>query len=141
MGVSELLVLRSKGASLAEVLIAVFVLVFVILGMLAAVVIAKGVVHHKELEDANHIASHILETFEAMPYEDIVRQAREIDGSTVRGFVVRVEVNPRVISGDDYSSLVKVEVAPSDGMTNKTVAMSREVSAHAWQNAGELPAD
>lgn len=129
---------KRRGSSLVEVLIAVIVLVFVLLGMLAAVVIAKGEVYYKEFEEANQVAIRILEIFEATPYENIVSKANEIDGTTLRGFTINVDLESTGL-GDEYSRKVKVEVSPKDSMIRKSVVMEREVSVNGWQNVGELP--
>lgn len=126
---------RSRGTSLVEVLIAVILLVFVILGMLAAVVIARGMIYHKVYEEANQVAFRVLETIEATPYSDLSDKEGQ---STVRGFDVSVSLEDTDL-GAEYSQLVRVEVAHKGGMSGKAVVMEREVSANGWQNVGEYP--
>ncbi len=129
------------GASLVEMVIAIFVLTVVLLGLLGGITIAWNGQMVKELESANQVALAVLEILESVPYEQIEDRIDELNAEEeIGGFVVEIDDPPIAgPNGDDDSVIVTVNVLLSGTGGAKRVTMSREVSASARKNVGEWP--
>ena len=125
---------RRAGASLVEMLIAIIITAFILLGLMAAMIIFKGTVTSKEEAGARMVALNTLEALESCRLTDIA--ARDITSPQGIYTVVRT-LNPAVINAGTASVDVTVTVSWSNGA--KSVVLRREVSSSGWQNVGVLP--
>ncbi len=128
------------GASLVEMVIAIFVLAVVLLGLLGGMTITRAnLATVKERETATQVALAILADLESVPYDEIEARIAELEGQEIGGFVVDFYPLVDGPDGPDYSVIVTVDVLLSGARRTKPVTMSREVSASARKNVGEWP--
>ena len=128
------------GASLVEMVIAIFVLAVVLLGLLGGMTITRAnLATVKERETATQVALAILADLESVPYDEIEARIAELEGQEIGGFVVDFPPLADGPNGRGDSVIVTADVLLSGG--TKSVTMSREVSASAWQNVGDFPDD
>jgi Tfp pilus assembly protein PilV len=130
---------RRIGASLSEMVIALFVLGIVLLGMMAGILITQGSMLYKERERAVEIALRTLESFEARPFDKLSGEVR-----TEGMYVITVDdptfnnTTVPVLSADSADIRVTVEWGRGVLGGQRKIEMNREVSASGWQNVGEF---
>ncbi len=121
--------------------IAIFVLAVVLLGLLGGMTITRANMMVKERETATQVALAILADLESVPYDEIEARIAELEGQEIGGFVVDFPPLADGPNGRGDSVIVTVDVLLSGTGGTKSVTMSREVSASAWQNVGDFPDD
>jgi Tfp pilus assembly protein PilV len=132
---------KRMGASLSEMVVALFVLGIVLLGMMAGILISRGNMFYKEQERAVEIALRNLENLEALPFETLSRDAQSHNEGIYTITVAKPEFNnpSNVLSADSADIRVTVEWGQGVLGGHRTIEMKREVSASGWQNVGEIP--
>jgi Tfp pilus assembly protein PilV len=128
---------RRSGASLAEMVVALYVLGIVLLGMMAGILITHGTIAYKERERAVEIALQTLESQEALPFGELSGDTRTSGIYTIT--LANPEFNKSAASAD--SAVIKVTVTWGGGILGgeRAIEMEREVSASGWQSVGEIP--
>ena len=128
---------RRRGASLAEMVVALYVLAIVLLGMMAGIVITQGTLVYKERERATEIALRTLERYEAMPFASLpTAMVESKEGVYDIIFAKPVFNKPSVVSADSVGISVTVEWNKGVFGT-RSITMDRQVSASGWQSVGE----
>jgi hypothetical protein len=141
-----------KGSSLAEMIIAILILSFVVISiMMAMIVSTNNTVAYKDEENARQLALEVLEDCERVPFDGIAGvdyrtsiQNLSKSRNSEAGNPIRAEASA-VVSGtlDTHSTLpisadVTVNVTWNSAIGGrKTISMRREVSVSAWQNVGD----
>jgi hypothetical protein len=129
---------RRRGASLAEMMIALFVLSIVLLGIMGGVLISAGTVAGKEQLKARDLVSSILVNYESVPFDQIW----DTSPPSSNGLYT---VQAPVFNPPDYDpdlASVDITIAVTWGGVNggsKKFELTKEVSASAWQNVGKFP--
>ncbi|MDR0649442.1 MAG: hypothetical protein LBF92_08930 [Synergistaceae bacterium] len=132
---------RRRGASLAEMVVALYVLAIVLLGMMAGIVITQGTLVYKERERATEIALRTLERYEAMPFASLptsdVPLKEGLYDVTVKRPVFNDSLSAASADLADFAD-IEVEVEWNKGVFGtRRITMSRQVSASGWQSVGE----
>ncbi|MDR1943418.1 MAG: prepilin-type N-terminal cleavage/methylation domain-containing protein [Synergistaceae bacterium] len=128
---------RRRGASLPEMIIALFVLAIVLLGLMAGMMISQGSMLYKAREGAMDVALRTLADFEATPLDSLWTK---LPVSPIGMYTIQVTRTPSAYSASLVSADVSVEVSWGGIMGNMNkVVMNREVSKSASQNVGEIP--
>lgn len=130
---------KRYGASLVEMILAIFVLTVVLLGLLGGITIARANLMAKERETAQQVALAVLEALEFVPYNDIKTQSADIfDEKEFGGFVIDVHAAVPVDEPKNRDAMiVSVDVWLNSSGGAERVTLAREVSASAWKNAGD----
>ena len=134
---------RRSGASLSEMIVALYVLGIVLLGMMAGILITQGTILYKERARATDIALRTLENLEALPFLVLSNDYYDDKELTKEGIytitVARTNFNKSADIAD--SADIRVSVTWGGGVLGgeRTVQMNREVSASGSQNIGEIP--
>jgi Tfp pilus assembly protein PilV len=129
---------KRSGASLAEMIVALYVLGIVLLGMMAGILITQGSITHKERERAVEIALRTIEHQEALPFTAL-SHGDKTEGIYTITLADPVFNNPDPRSADSVD--ISVTVTWGGGVLGgeRRVEMNREVSASGWQSIGEIP--
>lgn len=128
---------KRPGVSLVETVISIMVLAVVILGVMSAVLMARVTVATRDDEEARQLLTTLFEDYEATNLRDLTSKARNMP-EQMGIYRVSTEIalsNP----SDPKSADVRIMLSWNGAGGNKSISMSREVSASAWQNAGEFP--
>ncbi|MDR1915121.1 MAG: hypothetical protein LBQ58_00915 [Synergistaceae bacterium] len=140
-----------RGVSLAEMVIAIFVLSFVVLSIMMAMIIAtRNTVAHKDEENAYQLALEVLEACERIPFETVSSDySTRIANISKSGTTSSMQATASVLgmstaeAGPPGNKLpvsadIQVEVTWSATMGGKkSITMRREVSVSGWQNVGD----
>jgi Tfp pilus assembly protein PilV len=130
---------RRRGASLAEMVVALYVLGIVLLGMMAGIVITQGTMLYKERERATEIALRTLESQEALPFRVLSGDERTINEGIYTITIAEPVFNKAIVASAD-SADIRVTVEWDRGVLGgRSIQMNREVSASGWQSVGEIP--
>jgi Tfp pilus assembly protein PilV len=130
---------KSKGSSILEMLIAIFVLGVVLISMIAMFLISRTAIYNKEDETANSIALRYLEQLEALPFNEIVA----IPDTGMQQNFGKYRVTATVHDHDDdderrYMAIVRVDVVwDAAVMGSKSLRLERTISAGGHRNVGE----
>jgi Tfp pilus assembly protein PilV len=130
--------IKRNGSSLVELMVAIVVLGFVLLGIMAGMLIARHSVIYKEYEGARQIGLQVLEHLEAIRFEDVrTAAADQFNGRVFGGYTVHVDVASSD-TAPDFAYKITVSVDMRDRQSGLPVPpMVREVSASGWRNVGE----
>ncbi|MDR1515167.1 MAG: hypothetical protein LBS45_05680 [Synergistaceae bacterium] len=132
---------RRSGASLAEMVVALYVLGIVLLGMMAGILITQGTMLYKERERATEIALRTLENREALPFDLLEAEGETTNKEGMYTITIASPTfnKPLVKSAD--SADISVIVSWGGGVLagERSITMKREVSASGWQSVGEVP--
>jgi Tfp pilus assembly protein PilV len=124
---------KSKGSSVVEMLVAIFVLVMVLISMFGMFLISRTSMYNKEDETANTIALRYMEELEARPFS--VFNTSFSDTRDFGQFSARASV---VGTPNDYMAQVRVEVEwEAAAMGNRSVTVERIISAGGSRNVGD----
>jgi hypothetical protein len=122
---------KSRGSSLVEMLVAIFVLGIVLISMVGMFVISRAAIYNKEDETANAIALRYMEELEGRPFGDF-----SLTFSESRNFG-KYGAKASVPLCDEYSATMRVEVEwDSIAFGGKKVEMERVISAGGYHNTG-----
>jgi Tfp pilus assembly protein PilV len=138
---NSLLEKRRSGASLAEMVVALYVLGVVLLGMMAGILITQGTMLYKERERATEIALRKLESLEALPFKALSDDITSLDYEGIYTITTfPVEFNKLPATSAD-SADIRVAVSWGGGVLagERRIDMKREVSSSGWQSVGEIP--
>lgn len=128
---------KRRGTSLAEMIVSILVLGVVLLGVMAGITISQGSMTSRERENAMELGLRILEDYEATPLDSI---RAKVTPAKFGIFDVASEIHPTTYDPAQISADIRLEISWGASVGGKrTIQMSREVSASASQNIGEIP--
>ena len=131
---------RKRGASLAEMMIAIVVLAVVLISMLGMFVIARTAIYTKEDETAYALALRYMEQLEEMEFAELLPMLKDNDRNnwSDQKYATRAILLEDKENENKYLAKVRVEVTwSSAGPCEKTVEMERVISAFGYKNVGE----
>lgn len=132
---------RRRGASLAEMMVALFVLSIVLLGIMGGLLISAGTMAGKEQLKVRDLAASILVKYETVPFEDIWGTSPTPPPASTGIYTVLSPVFNPTYYDPDLASVditITIEWKGVNG-GNKRFSMTKEVSASASQNVGRFP--
>ena len=124
---------KSKGSSIVEMLVAIFVLGMVLISMLGMFLISRGAIYSKEDETANAVALRYMEELEGRPFTDFTGSF-----SASKNFGNKYIATATVVSHDQYMAEVQVNVEWEAAMMGKKKTdIKRVISAGGHKNVGQ----
>ncbi|MDR3331990.1 MAG: hypothetical protein LBT08_05115 [Synergistaceae bacterium] len=124
------------GSSMVELVIAIVVLGFVLLGIMSGVLIARSSVTYKEYENARQVGLMVLESIEAIRFDQIKTVGvSRYNNTSFGGFNIKVGARSTDISPDLMLVTVSLDMADSASRFN-AMTLVREVSSSGWRNVG-----
>jgi Tfp pilus assembly protein PilV len=129
---------KSKGSSLVEMMVAIFVLIMVLLSMFSMFMISRTAIYNKEDETANTIALRYIEELEGRSFDEFKdATAFNSDPANTKNFG-KYNVKASVVgTPTEFIATIRVEIKwEAAVMGKKSLVLERNISASGSLNTG-----